>query len=369
MKMKVLKNEYWFIYRCSYCHNDISELERKEIQSLYDRDGRESIYAAVKQKKLIPAVAMLFQRINIDLVFWEPFVNMYCTRNFQIVKCLNEMYQLLEKNGVEKIVLVENFGALLASSQNIGMFGSGDVDLYALPFEKDNIYRILRNAGYEIREVYAGRILVSSSIRRADFPDGFYFGINWDMTNRINLPSFTANGDFIGWNQINRYKDTSIRLPSMEGLMYTCLMHIAVHGFCKAPDIRLYYDIANVAERNPDWNIVNAWAIRDNNCTKIAVAAYLAKKLLKVNIPDFVTEIGNEKQKKRLLSIVYQNKDNRLLDYPRGLRRILIDVYIEDDGAIFGLLRILFPNSEWIRRKYGNSFFGYIRHIKDLIIK
>lgn len=365
--MEMLKNEYWIIYRCAYRHGDVSEQEKKIIQKLYDRDGREIIYSAVKQKKLIPAVAMLFKKLDIDSDFWSQFVDAYRSRNMQVVKCLDEMYQLFAENGVNKIVVVENFGALLASTQDIAMFGSGDIDEYACPCEKEKIYRILKNAGYEIEEVHAGGILVSSSIRRANFPDGFYFGINWDVTNRVNLPSFTANGDFIGWSHTNRYKDTAIRLPSKEGLMYTCLMHIAVHGFCKAPDIRLYYDIANAAESKPNWDTIIEWAKRDKNTVKVAIAAYLAKKLLEVDIPDYVLNIGNKKQKKRLLNTVYNKEENRLLDRPKGLRRILIDVYIEDDGAFCGLLRIVFPNNDWIKKKYGNAFIGHIKHIWSLI--
>lgn len=362
-----LKKEYWEIYRAAYQHTKLSEDQKSKIIEIYMRDGRNAIYEAAKVKKLVPAISCLMCKLEVDLDFWKPIADDYRNRNLRVISCLDEMYSVLNRNGVKHIAVVENFGALLSSTQDLAMFGSGDLDEYALPEERDKIYSILKKNGYSIDEVKAGEIIVSSSIRRDDFPEGFYFGINWDVTNRVNLPSFSANGDFIGWDKCRYYKDTEIRLPSPEGLMYVCLMHIAVHGFCKAPDIRLYYDIANAAEQGLDWNVLANWAKRDGNSVKIAVAAFLAHKMLGVQIPDFVFEIGNEKQKNRLLKTIYIDSDNRLNDFPNKLARIKIDIYSEDKGWFAGVLNIFFPDSGWIKRRYGSLVMGRVRHIIHLI--
>ncbi len=362
-----LKPEYWHIYRAAYSHKPVDETQRQIILQLCQRDGKESVFAAAKKKKLIPAIANLMCCLEIDREFWSPFVAQYGERNQRVIECLDEMYQLLANCGITKIAVVENFGALLASSQDLSMFGSGDLDQYADPCERERIYEVLRQNGYEMDEIKAGSLLISSSIRKDSFPEGFYFGINWDVTNRVNLPSFTANGDFIGWNNCMYYKDTAIRLPSAEGLMYVCMMHIAVHGFCKSPDIRLYYDIANAAQQPVDWNALAARAEQDGNGVKISTAAYLSYKLLGVEIPEFVFHIGNEKQRKKLLQVVYDEKNNALRDFPGRKARILIDIYSHEKGAWRGLAAILFPAYGWVKAKYGAGFWGYVKHLWSLI--
>lgn len=362
-----LKKEYWKIYRAAYQHAELTDDQIQDIVALYRRDGKEAIFKAAKVKKLIPAVSALFCKIGLDLDYWNPIVNSYRERNSRVIKCLDEMYRLLAANGIENIVVVENFGALLSSAQDVAMFGSGDVDEYALPEEREKIYLVLKKNGYRIGEVKSGNLIVSSNIRKDTFPDGFYFGINWDVTNRVNLPSFTANGDFIGWDRCRYYKKTAIRLPSPEGQMYVCLMHIAVHGFCKAPDIRLYYDIANAAECKVDWNLILKWAERDGNSVKIAIAAYLAYKLLNVDIPDIVFSVKNKKQFQRLLRVVYDSKWEKLYDFPSKWKCLLIDIYSDDCGALAGLKNILFPNKDWVKGRYGSIICGRIKHFFSLI--
>ena len=359
--------ELWYIYRAAYSHMPLNETQVDAIKGIYSCYGRDVIIEAVKKKKLIPAVAALMCRLDIEADFWRSYVEYYDQRNRQVIKCLDEMYRLLSDNDITKIVVVENFGALLASTQALSMFGSGDLDQYADPSERERIYKVLRNNGYTVEEVRVGNICISSSIRKANsFPEGFCFGINWDITNRVNLPSFTTRGDFIDWDRCMFYKDTSIRLPSPEGLMYVCLMHIAVHGFCKAPDIRLYYDIANAAQQTIDWNLLIQFAERDENEVKIAVAAYLAYKLLGVDIPSHVFDIGNKRQKQKLLEIVYDEKENMLKDFPSRTTRVLIDVFSDERGSIQGLFRIFFPKYIWIKEKYGAGVLGYVKHLLSM---
>ena len=149
--------------------------------------------------------------------------------------------------------------------------------------------------------------------------------------------------------------------------MYVCLLHIAVHGFSKAPDIRLYYDIANAACSEPDWQLIAQWAQRDGNCVKLSTAAYLSHRLLGVQIPSYIFSLGNEKQRKRLLAVVYDEKTNSLKDFPGRKARILIDVYSHEQGAVKGALAILFPAYRWIKGRYGMGILGYFKHLLSLL--
>lgn len=363
----VLKPEYWHIYRAAYTHKPLSAESVETIKAIYAENGREQIFEAAKKKKLIPGVANLMCKLGLDLDFWGEYVDFYAQRNQRVVECLDRMYRLLAENGVSKIAVVENFGALLASSQDISMFGSGDVDQYAAPGEYEAINRVLQANGYALSDTKAGELIISSGIENPQlFPEGFHMGINWDVTNRVNLPCYSAKGDFIDWERAVYYKDTAIRLPSPEGLMYVCLMHISVHGFCREPDIRLYYDIANAAQQPIDWDIIIRWAKRDGNCVKIATAAYLAHKLLDVDIPEAVFAIGNKKQMKKLLDVAYNRQENRLNDFPGIKTRVLVEIYTHDKSAFHGVVAILFPPYTWIKGKYSSGVFGYVKHLFNL---
>lgn len=359
---------YWEIFRAAYSHNPLLEKEKNSLLETYNAEGKEKILEIAKKKKLVPAISNLFNSLDVDKDFWEPIIANYRSRNEKVVDCLDEMYRLLTDNGIDRIAVVENFGALLASHEDISMFGSGDIDQYADPNQRERIINTLEKYGYSIENTKIGKLWISTTICKKDsFPENFYFGINWDVTNRINLPCFTAKGDFINWDRVVYYGDTQIRLPSPEGLMYVCLMHIAVHGFCKAPDIRLYYDIANCAENNIDWHQIVDWAERDQNCVKISTAAYLAHRLLGVEIPTFVFEIGNRKQQKKLLSVAYNEDKNMLNDFPGRLDSIKIEIFSNERGSVMGIWQTIFPEAKWIKQKYGSLFIGRIKHIASLI--
>ena len=358
----VQKPEYWHLYRAAFTHKPLSDERISKIKEIYEANGKEQIFEAAKKRKVLPGIANLMCKLELDREFWAEQLAFYTQRNSKVIACLDEMSRLLADNGVDKIAVVENFGALLASGKDISVFGSGDVDEYADPQQREKLYEVLQANGYKLRESRAGNILISTRIDKETFPEGFHFGINWDVTNRRNLPRYSAKGDFIDWDRAMYYKDTGVRLPSPEGLMYVCLMHISVHGFCREPDIRLYYDIANAAQQPIDWQTIVRWAKRDNHCVKIATAAYLASKLVDVDIPDYVLEIGNPKQKKKLLRGVYDEKENKLNESPSPKQRILTEIRSHDKSGFRGLMAVSFPPYKWIKGKYKMGIFGYLKH-------
>ncbi len=363
-----LENRYWILYRAAFKHIDLTEYEKTAIAELYGDEGRAKIIERATKKKILPAAAMLMCKLGINESYWKAVADEYRERNELVVKCLDAVYSELRANGVTKIGVVENFGALLASGQDLAMFGSGDVDSYADISEKDKINNVFQKLGYTYEERYAGNILISTSFRNEnELPSGFYFGISWDVTCRLNLPCLTAKGLFVDWNNSRTYKNTNILIPPPEALMYICMLHIAVHGFCKAPDIRLYYDIANAATGGLDWTLIEKWAIRDEMRVRISTAAFLSKSLLGVEIPNRILNLGNSKVKSKLLRVVYNSQNNRLRDYPNRLDKLRIDSLSDDKGGLHGFFRILFPDSKWIKRKYGSKTLGYLLHLKSLI--
>lgn len=363
-----LEDRYWIMYKAAFKHIDLTDYEKTEIAKLYSDEGRSKIIAGAKKKKIIPATAMLMCRLGIDEEYWRAISDDYRMRNEQIIKSLDMAYSELCANGVSRMGVVENFGALLASGQDLAMFGSGDVDNYADIAEKDKIYNVFKKMGYTLDEHYAGSILVSTSFKNENvLPKSFYFSINWDVTCRLNLPCLTTKGPFVDWNDSRAYKNTSILIPPPEALMYICMMHIAVHGFCKAPDIRLYYDIANAASGGIDWYLIEKWAVRDEMCVRISTVALLSNRLLGVEIPGRIMNLGSSKVRAKLLPIIYDAKGSRLKDFPNRLDELKIEALSDDRGGLHGLVCVLFPDSEWVKRKYGSKTLGRFLHLKNLI--
>ncbi|PKM71555.1 MAG: hypothetical protein CVU91_13290 [Firmicutes bacterium HGW-Firmicutes-16] len=363
-----LEDRYWIMYKAAFKRIDLTDYEKTEIAELYNDEGRAKIVARAKKKKIVPATTMLMCKLGIEDEFWKPLSDEYRSQNERIVECLDAVYSELRAIGVTKLGVVENFGALLASGQDLAMFGSGDVDNYADITEKDRIHNVFNKMGYTLEEHYAGSILVSSSFRNETMlPKSFYFSINWDVTCRVNLPCLTAKGPFVDWNDSRTYRNTDILIPPPEALMYICMMHIAVHGFCKAPDIRLYYDIANAADDGLDWSLIEKWAVRDETCVRISTVALLSSRLLGVDIPDKILNLGSSKARAKLLPIIYDAQGNRLKDFPNRLDELKIESLSDDRGGLHGLAGVVFPDSEWVERKHGSKTLGHFLHLKSLI--
>ncbi|NBK98441.1 MAG: hypothetical protein EOM50_10535 [Erysipelotrichia bacterium] len=359
---------FWILYRAAFKHISLNLNEIDIILALYENVGRENILSVAKKKKILPAIASLMVRLKIEEEYWNKYIVQFRARNQKILACLDSVYSSLYSAGVTRMVVIENFGALLSSGQDLSMFGSGDVDNYADLSQKEIIYDVFKNLGFTIHEIKAGSILISSSFRKEGFlPEKIYFSINWDITCRINLPCLTSTIPIIDWNNLISYKGTAIRLPPIESLMYICMLHVGVHGYSRAPDIRLYYDIANVERSFLDWSLIMDWANKDGNSTRIAIVGYLSKQLLGVNIPEYIVSMGNSAQKRRLLNLVYDQTNNRLKTLPNRLTTLGIDVFSNDNGALEGLRNIIFPDRIWLYQRYGITWKSNFRHIAQLI--
>ncbi|MDP3386734.1 MAG: nucleotidyltransferase family protein [Eubacteriales bacterium] len=358
----------WTLYRSAFKHIPLSLDEITDISTLYNDIGRDKVFSCATRKKILPAISALMVKLEIEESYWKPYTLQFRERNLRILDCLSYVYSSLYSAGVNKMVVVENFGALLSSEEDLAMFGSGDVDNYADINQKELIYKVLRNLGFSITEIKAGDILISSAFKKEGFlPENIYFGINWDITCRTNLPCLTSKEEFIDWNNLIYYKDTAIRMPPLEALMYICMMHIAVHGFSRAPDIRLYYDIANIERSSLNWFKIKDWAIRDENSTRIATVGFLSKQLLGVTVPGYILSMGNNAQKRHLINLVFDQTNNRLIDFPNKLTTLGIDVFSNDNGSLQGFKDVVTPNKIWLNQRYGNSKKAFYRHIINLI--
>lgn len=345
---------------------DLTEAEISRLCEAYSRYGREKFRRMAAEKKILPFAARTFSLYGLDPAFWEEQLEQFRARNRKILRCLDEAYGSLRRHGVKKMFVSENFGALLSANGDIGLFASGDVDNYADPSEKERIYQAFEALGYHRKERFAGLRQIAAEFfppENADVPEKFYISVDFYPLARLKLPCFIEADQFVDWQGVTCYGDTDIALPPPTALMYICMLHISLHSFSRAPDIRLYIDLLNMTKTPVDYALIQQWCRRDHTCTRAATAADLANKLMKTQIPDEVVWLSNRSVK--IENIVFDPVSNDLIYEPRGLKVLKIEALCNDRGAINGCLEILFPAQAWMKSVYGSS--GLTAHLKHLI--
>lgn len=348
--------------------NGLSVGETEHISEVYEEFGREGITGLIKNRKITPFAARTFTELGIDKEYWSGIMEEYCERNRKILTYLNKAYEALEAHGVRKIFVTENFGALLSADGDISLFASGDVDNCADISEKEKIYAAFESLGFKRRERFAvnNQIAATFHPKDSEIGDDFYISVDFHPLARLKLPCFVNADDFIDWNKLYRYRDTSIKLPPADALLYICLLHISLHSFSRAPGIRLYTDLLNMSKLDIDFNIIKEWAVRDNTQNRISVSSYISNQLMKTAYPADLTDIGKKRDK--ILKIVYDRHKNDLTGEPGGLKVLLIELLCNEKGIGHGIHELLMPDKEWVKSTYGSTgIFAYMRHFFRII--
>lgn len=346
--------------------SDLTESEREHLCNLYQEQGREELYRMAKAKKILPFVANAFACCGLDVTFWQEIMEQYRIRNRAILNCLDKAYAELTRQGVTNMFVTENFGALLSSGNDIGLFASGDVDNHADPEEKEKIYRAFENLGYTRKERFFGGHQIAAEFfppETEGLPEKFYISVDFYPLARLKLPCFVRSDEFVDWDKLFCYENTAIRLPPADALMYICLLHISLHSFSRAPDIRLYIDLLNMFRTKVDYEKIASWCRRDHTCTRAAVAATISNALTGTRFPDAITHLSDKKQK--VLALVYDAEKSTLRYEPHGLKVLQIEIRCNDSGILSGVKELLFPDRAWMKKVYGGS--GIAAHLKHFI--
>ena len=360
--MSIPENFYSLLIRGT----DLSQEEQACVAQAYREQGREAMHQMAKKKKILPFAANAFCACDLDKDFWEPVLEQYRQRNKAVLQCLDRAYAELARQGVTKMFVTENFGALLSSGNDIGLFASGDVDNHADPAEKEKIYRAFEALGYTRKERFSGGHQIAAEFfppETEGLPEKFYISVDFYPLARLKLPCFIRSDDFVDWDKLFCYKDTAVKLPPADALMYICMLHISLHSFSRAPDIRLYIDLLNMFRTEVDYDKLAQWCKRDKTCTRAAAAARLSNGLMGTQIPECITEISQRAGK--VLSLVYDGEKKDLRYEPRGLKFLRIEIRCNDRSALAGVKEILFPDREWMKKVYGSS--GFAAHMKHII--
>lgn len=360
--MNIPENFYCLLIR----GKNISLEEKSRIKEIYLLYGRERLYDMTKSKKILPFAANSFVYCNIDTEFWSVKLNEYRERNKKILACLDNVYAVLKAHGVKKMFVSENFGALLSANEDIALFASGDVDNYADFEERDNIYSAFESLGWTRKERFAEKNQIAAEFFppiTEGLPENFYISVDFNPLARLKLPCFVEADSFVDWDGLSVYEDTAITLPPADALMYICMLHISLHSFSRAPDIRLYIDLLNMSRTQVNYMRISDWCSRDSTCTRAAVSSTLSNHLMKTDIPECITK--TTKRKNKIVKLVYSPERNDLIYEPHGLKVLRIEVLCNDKSSARGLLEIISPDKRWMDKTYGSH--GLVAHMKHII--
>lgn len=348
---------------------DLTAKEVEEAIAFYEAEGYDNVLTKAKKEKMLPFVASMMCRLHKDEQRWRESYLYFEERNTKIISELDRVYKAMDMAEVKKLFLSENLGALLSSKRDIALFASGDADNCSDYSEKDKIYRVMSSLGYNHEECMTGR-RVGMTIFSNDsvMPDGFHINICWGALYREKQPDLFLIDDIGGWDNMRKYKNTSITLPSTDTLLYICLLHISLHSYNRKPGIRLYEDIYNVTfPNNVDWSNLLKWADCYGTKTRLITSAMISNSLLGVSVPNSI-EVGfNNRVVRRLIDMVFC--DGFLKKEPTKIKVLMIEIlsYSTSSNYCNGLLRLLWPSKQWLVSSYGkNVFLSYINYITRL---
>jgi len=132
-----------FVSLCLRKYELLSDKDLEILKIIYDKLGRKAILDLAVKEKIVPFVAYTTSKTNIEKPFWQEKYIYFRERNIKIVKLLDAIFKEMKNKNIP-IFLYENFGSLLLSGEDIGLFCSGDVDLCSSLEYKEEVIKVLR---------------------------------------------------------------------------------------------------------------------------------------------------------------------------------------------------------------------------------
>ncbi len=346
-----------------------SEL-KKFIAEGYAEDSKSALLQTAEKKKVLPVVGKLLVQLGIDEATWKPYYEYYRQRNVVITELIAKVFRAFEQSGIHRVCAYENYGAMLAADTDIALYSSGDVDLYADVSNKQQIANILAGLGYYPKEDKNDiKCIATEFISSAE---QIRINIAWKPLIRHALPIKADTAKYFHWANMGYYKDTAIRLPDPETLLYLCFLRIAVHGYSRSPDIRLYIDTYNATRNDPDWEKVMRWAKADGMTTKFVTVAAIAHDLIGIDVPAFVLEQAKKDSDcQKILQITYDFPNHTLRYDPSGLQLLKMEAASDNCSVAALVLRMLFPPADWLAEYYlspgEKGYKKYLNYYKSLL--
>lgn len=363
-----------FVSLCLKKYDLLSDKELEIIKIIYNKLGRKAIMNLAIKEKIVPFVAYTMSKTNIEKSFWQKKYNYFRDRNLKIVKLLDVIFKEM-KNGNIPIFLYENFGSLLLSGEDIGLFCSGDVDLCSSLEYKEEIIKVLSSFGYFLRIRKYENLNVWTEFCNVAGINDVWINVMWvPITEKVLAVAPEIDSKFF-FNDIAPIKNLNINIPSRTNLLFLCLLHTSVHKYTCSPGMKLNVDIDRlVISGKISWKKIVALAIKYNVKRRIAISLMLVSDFLGTLVPQkTIVELGgNEYNTKKAYNYLVghsflANKSDEI----NRFRSFYLAALLHDRGLLIGFLRILFPERKWLSKIYctpneNNILKEYLLRIKRI---
>lgn len=348
----------------------LTEEAKQFIADGYTTDNKEELIRIATKKKVLPVVGKMMTGLGLNRDLWENHYRYFKDRNTRVTELLADVFSAFQANGITRICAFENYGAMLSAGTDIALYSSGDVDLYAQVDQKEEIIRVMETFGYKpTMDEINKRNIMTEFLKKEGI---IRINVAWKPLRRFSLPFKARTEKYFRWDEMGYYQNTAIRLPSHETLLYLCFLRIAVHGYSRSPDIRLYIDTFNASCHHPDWDRVVGWAKNDGVYTKFAVVASIAHDLIGLDVPQKVLRFAeDDKYSRRILSLTYDFERHTLKYDPAGISLLKVEAASDNKSVVGEALSMLFPPKAWIKEYYQdkgeNTVTAYKRYYKRLL--
>lgn len=242
------------------------------------------------------------------LLDWAKGYRAECVKRSQsVLEELRAIYREFDIEGVTGVVVVENFGTLIATDGDLGNFGSGDVDLMGPRAEAGRISVCVERAGWRrtVRRGVGNHIM--TTFEKEINGGSFYLNIEWKFVSRrfffrqSQLEKRMEKWRSEGYVQ----RSAGIDVLAPEANFYLNCMHISIgHYYGVNPGLRLYKDIEPYlsGSQNISLDIPLIWAEEDGTrlrletCLALYTTIYDHKEELPVAISSCATQLAERVQ-------------------------------------------------------------------------
>ncbi len=363
-----------FVSLCLKKYNLLNDKELETLKIICDKLGRKAIIDFAVKEKIVPFVAYTMLKTDIEKSFWQKKYNYFRDRNTKIVKLLDAIFKEM-KNKKIPIFLYENFGSLLLSGEDIGLFCSGDVDLCSSLEYKEKVIKVLSSFGYFLRIRKYENLNVWTEFCNTAGTNDIWINVMWTpVTEKVLAVAPEIDSKFF-LNDIVPIKNLNINVPTRTNLLFLCLLHTSVHRYTCSPGMKLNVDIDRlVISGKISWEKIVTLAIKYNVKRRIAISLMLASDFLGASVPQkTIIELGGSEYntKKAYNYLVGHSFLANKSDEINRSRSFYLAALLHDKGLLIGFLRILFPERKWLSKIYStpnknNILKEYLLRIKRI---
>lgn len=364
-----------FVSLCLKKYDLLGDKELETLKIIYDKLGRKAIMDLAVKEKIVPFVAYAMSKTNIEKSFWQKKYNYFRDRNTKIVKLLDAIFKEMKNKNIP-IFLYENFGSLLLSGENIGLFCSGDVDLCSSLEYKEEVIKIFSSFDYFPKIRKYETLNVWNEFCSSNKNNDMWINVQWTpLAEKVFPVAPEINSEFFFKNIVD-INNSNIQVLSKTYLLFLCLLHTSVHKYTCSPGMKLNVDIDRLVILGKiNWEKIINLAIKYNVKRRIALSLMLAYDFLNTSIPEkVISELGGDQS---LTKMIYKYLvGDSFLSNEKNIfnrcRTFYLAVVLHDSGILTGFFRVFFPDSKWLVKIYdktgeNNSIRAYISRIKLIL--